>query len=613
MQGGLGVVQKGKEVFLFYRLSSKQDNSIYIAKSANGYSFKTTKQKAAIINQTGKPENIGNCSDFFFSRNENNEFVLSYKLLRGKKHYYHEAVSKTLFRWKVKKTSSITPEPEIIVPGYSSNAQKVKYSGRGSFYINFLKTISKKKGAWEKHPLPVLAPRIGRFDDSDLHIAAVFAVKKGILLSYFIKYERNERHRYAGGMALFDKKNPSKLVWRSPDPVWEDPEDWEEKRLSFLGSARIKKNLFLYWEAKNGEIFSIEWPYEEYLADLNKSKLIVHKLSRFGGNPIITPRPENLWESKATMNAAAIYENGRVHLLYRAIGETDISVIGYASSPDGLNFDKRSDTPIYVPREKFEGAAKNSYNYGLSPYISGGGGAGGCEDPRLTKIDNTLYMTYMAFDGYHGPRVAITSIKLKDFLNKQWKWEKPKILSRPGQTHKNWVLFPEKINGKYAILHSIAPHIAIDYVDSLDIEDFNIESRRLTHGDENSWDNIVRGAGAPPIKTKYGWLLFYHAMDKRDPDRYKIGAMILDYKNPKKILYRARLPVLEPDEKYENEGFKSGVVYACGATLIDDDLFVYYGGADTVTCVAMANLNEFLNRMVGKTKVKTRTINFLNN
>ena len=109
-----------------------------------------------------------------------------------------------------------------------------------------------------------------------------------------------------------------------------------------------------------------------------------------------------------------------------------------------------------------------------------------------------------------------------------------------------------------------------------------------------AWDSWIRGAGPPPLKTELGWLLFYHAMDLRDPNRYKLGAMILDIDDPTKVLYRSRTPVLEPDFDYENQGFKAGVIYSCGAIIKEGELYVYYGGGDSVTCVAMANLEKFL-------------------
>jgi predicted GH43/DUF377 family glycosyl hydrolase len=100
------------------------------------------------------------------------------------------------------------------------------------------------------------------------------------------------------------------------------------------------------------------------------------------------------------------------------------------------------------------------------------------------------------------------------------------------------------------------------------------------------------------MRTKYGWLVLYHKMEKHDSNRYKLWAMILDIKDPTKVLYRSSQPILEPDEWYENEGYKSGVVYSCGAVIKDGQLFVYYGGADTVSCVATAKLDAFLKELV---------------
>jgi predicted GH43/DUF377 family glycosyl hydrolase len=82
--------------------------------------------------------------------------------------------------------------------------------------------------------------------------------------------------------------------------------------------------------------------------------------------------------------------------------------------------------------------------------------------------------------------------------------------------------------------------------------------------------------------------------------------LILGLKDPTKVLYRSKKPILEPDAFYENEGIKSGIIYSCGAVVKDNDLFLYYGGADMVSCVATANLELFLKDLVssGITKLK---------
>ncbi len=318
---------------------------------------------------------------------------------------------------------------------------------------------------------------------------------------------------------------------------------------------------------------------------------------KFEGNPIITPREGNEWESKATFNPSALHVEGNVHILYRAIGDGDVSVLGYAVSRDGFSVDERGEQPAFAPH-KIKIFSPEERMQAPLIYSSGGGWNGGCEDPRLTLIDGRVYLIYTAFDGWASLRRALTSISLEDFLEKRWKWEKPVLISPPGEIHKNWVLFPEKINGKYAILHSISPTVRIDYFDSLDIFDGTkfIQSVPGNRQEEIGW-GVMKGAGPPPIKTEDGWLLFYHGLDKLDPGRYKLGAMLLDLKDPTKVLYRSPRPILEPDEYYENHGFKGGIIYSCGAVVIGNDLLIYYGGADAVVCVATAKLDQFLKEL----------------
>ena len=92
---------------------------------------------------------------------------------------------------------------------------------------------------------------------------------------------------------------------------------------------------------------------------------------------------------------------------------------------------------------------------------------GGCEDPRLTRIGEQVYMTYVAYDGHSHPRVALSSIHIDDFLNKKWNWKKPVLISPPYIVDKNACILPEKINGKYVIFHRVFPNILIDFVDDL--------------------------------------------------------------------------------------------------------------------------------------------------
>lgn len=351
-----------------------------------------------------------------------------------------------------------------------------------------------------------------------------------------------------------------------------------------------------------------------------KKRYSVPTLAKFIENPIISPQHQNGWEAWQTFNPGVILLNDKVHFLYRAIGQDGISRLGYAASGDGFTIDERLPYPVY--EHKTARRVFNVYS------CFSGGSWGGAEDPRIVRVDeeDTLYMTYTACSD--GLRVAFTSIKLKDFLNpapepqyyaskygaqqvrygagKKWGWKPPVLISPPGEVHKNWVIFPEKINGKYAILHSINPEISIDYFDSLEQFDGATFIKSYYNGElrKNCWDGWIRGVGPVPLKTKYGWLVFYHAMHADDFSKYKVGAMLLDINDPTKVLVRSPEPVLEPDQICENNGFKAGVVYASGAVVKDGNLLVYYGGADSYICVAYANFEEFVEILRKATKPK---------
>lgn len=322
-------------------------------------------------------------------------------------------------------------------------------------------------------------------------------------------------------------------------------------------------------------------------------------LSRHNNNPVLSPPEYSDWEAIGTFNPAAVKDdNGKVHIVYRALGADGMSRFGYALSTDGTNFSDKSPYPVFVMQNP---RSNTPQRFDPVMYPSGGSW-GGCEDPRMVRMDGRVYLSFNAFDGWDFIRMAVTSIDEKDFFSKKWKWSKPILISPTGKINKNWVLFPEKINGKFAILHSISPEIQIDFVDNLEelaYGDKKINSKFGQKAPRPSWDTWLRGAGPPPIKTDRGWLVLYHATTQGD-GRYKLGAMLLDQNDPKNVTHRSPGPVLIPDEWYEND-WKPGVVYACGAVIKDGELFVYYGGGDKHVCVAKTPLEELLNSLVPNT------------
>ncbi|MDP2593912.1 MAG: hypothetical protein Q8P36_01050 [bacterium] len=346
-----------------------------------------------------------------------------------------------------------------------------------------------------------------------------------------------------------------------------------------------------------GAIFSK--PFRETLvAVLSRRRDLF--LTRTVCNPILAPG-DTPWTAEAVLNPAALNLGGRIHLLYRAIGMDGVSRLGYASSGNGIVFDDRVPYPVYAARNP-GGVADSRRRYSPVMYPSGGSW-GGCEDPRMVAIEGRIYVTFNMFEDWK-LRVGVITMSEEDFLAKRFgHWEGPIILSNSDR-EKNWTLFPEKIGGRFAVLHGIIDpdenRVRIEYVDSLE----DLSQRRFATIDPQqspdrpiAWHVHVRSAGPPPIKTDKGWLVLYHAHDTREGGRYKLGAMLLDLADPTKILHRAALPVLSPDAPYENHG-KPGIVYSCGAVVRGDMLLVYYGGADKVVCVATAALAPFLDALI---------------
>jgi len=431
-----------------------------------------------------------------------------------------------------------------------------------------------------------LAPGSEYIDYNKITIQNAFDTEGGVLV--FFHY--HDQGQYTIGAVGFTRGEEPEVVWRHSEPVWQMGDVCVGKSIEFVNLIKIQKQFVAYWVVKDEGVWATTYPNYRITDQIRLRKNA--QFSRPDLNPLIAPNPRNSWESFTTFNPAALYDAGKVHLFYRAQGYDYVSSVGYATSEDGLSIDERFDKPIFRPTQPFESTA----NPGEINMAFLSAGCGGCEDPRVTKVGDRIFMTYVAFNGYSEPRIALTSIALKDFLDHNWLWTHPILISPPGVVDKSACILPEKVNGKYVIFHRIFPNILIDYVDDLNFSrgqylkgQYQIKPRSALW-----WDSRKIGAGAPPLKTKDGWLLIYQAIDDKEGYRYKVGAMLLDLNRPEKVLYRTRQPIIEPDEWYENDGFKAGVVYPCGAVIIKDRLFVYYGGADSYVCVATADLDQFL-------------------
>ena len=304
-------------------------------------------------------------------------------------------------------------------------------------------------------------------------------------------------------------------------------------------------------------------------------------LQRYAGNPLLEPIADHAWESKYVLNPGAIRIEDKVYLFYRAVGEDEVSRIGLAIT-DGYRVLERLSQPIFGP---------------IFPEESMG-----CEDPRLVIIDDRIWMLYTAYDGSIA-QIAIASITTEDFLNRRYDlWE------REGFPFKNiWdkdgIIFPEKIQGRYIVYHRIEPSMWITYMNELVFPFTEKHAIILGPRPGRMWDSQKIGAGAPPLKTKYGWLLVYHGVDYNYI--YRLGIILVDLLDPQRIIYRSPNPVLEPEEYYElgeSGAWVPNVVFTCGAVcgsdkavLEDaDEILVYYGAADTSIGMAKATVADLI-------------------
>jgi beta-1,2-mannobiose phosphorylase / 1,2-beta-oligomannan phosphorylase len=320
--------------------------------------------------------------------------------------------------------------------------------------------------------------------------------------------------------------------------------------------------------------------------------MFIVKRSEF--NPIVAPVSGRPWETLGAFNGCPVKKGDEIHLLYRAIGNPDalmtpagISTIGDALSTDGEHFPSRRQ--FIVPEHEWEKF--------------------GCEDPRVTYFEGKYVIFYTALGGVP---FGAHNIKVAAAISKDLETVSERHLVTPFNA-KAMALFPERVDGKITVIfsaHTDEPptHIAIAQCDKLEelwdetfwedwhthIQDHVVHARR--------YDNDHIEVGAPPIKTKDGWLVVYSYIQNYfggGQRVFGIEAILLDLKNPREIVGRTNGPFLVPEEIYERYGAVPNIVFPSGALLASDGrLDVYYGAADTVCAKASLYLSDLLDAMI---------------
>lgn len=290
------------------------------------------------------------------------------------------------------------------------------------------------------------------------------------------------------------------------------------------------------------------------------------KLTRYDKNPILEAISSHPWESQHVSNAGAVLKDGRVHIMYRAEGddtrpstnhEWPVSRIGMAISDDGFTInDRLADPVIDIDGEEL-------------PKVDG------VEDVRLAEIDGKYHAVYCT-TSVHPECLALATSD--DLVH----WEKHGALM-PDHPQRTGGLLPEKINGEYVLFHRIIPHMWISK--SKDLKNWH-SSEILMHTRTGHWTEDKMGIGATPIRTDQAWVVFVHGKDRNGI--YRLGVMWLDLEDLSKVIKFQEEPILEPEMDYELEGFVRNVVYTCGAVVLGEEVFVYYGCGDM--CLAVATV-----------------------
>lgn len=327
-------------------------------------------------------------------------------------------------------------------------------------------------------------------------------------------------------------------------------------------------------------------------------------LEKYPGNPILSPDGACRYEQDGVLNPGAFRHDGTVHLLYRAAGEPpDYQIcISLATSKDGFKFTRQAQlNPVLFP-------TAGTYD-------------GGCiEDARVTELEGWFYITYACRPYAPGPywlpgglrgapanasakfarNLTVSALaRTRDFTT----YEKIGRMVGGDVDDRDVILFPEKIQGRYAMFRRPSEWCGPGYPNEqagmwLSFSDNLLDWRddAFLAGPQFTWEAKKVGGGTPPIRTEAGWFCIYHGVDAHHV--YRGGMMMLDLKDPRKILARHPDPILEPEADFERRGIFPNVVFPTGSVIIGDRLFVYYGGADKVCCVATAKWASLIDELM---------------
>lgn len=297
-------------------------------------------------------------------------------------------------------------------------------------------------------------------------------------------------------------------------------------------------------------------------------------VQRYSKNPILKgtdfPKASGIVR---VFNSGIVKWRGRYMMACRVEDRALNNRIWIAESVDGYHFVPRPG-PVAMPTDP------EFLKYTAGMYY----------DPRITEIDGKCYLLHAAHSA-HTCRLSL--LVTDDFERFEW-------LGFISETdNRNGALFPRRIRGHYARLDRPNPgaefgDIWVSY--SPDLIHWGRSTCVLRNCQVRwAWSKI--GPGAVPIETKEGWLCIFHGVRTQCKSHYvyQLGVCLLELENPAKVVAQASEAILEPEEPYELVGQTPSVVFTSGAVVeADGEVKIYYGGADTVQCVALTSVEQLL-------------------
>jgi beta-1,4-mannooligosaccharide/beta-1,4-mannosyl-N-acetylglucosamine phosphorylase len=296
---------------------------------------------------------------------------------------------------------------------------------------------------------------------------------------------------------------------------------------------------------------------------------------RYSKNPILGWNP--IPRAARIFNSAVVRFEGAFAGVFRADHRNGRPQLHAGRSHDGLRWQIEPEPIAWV-----DGEGKpqpTSYAY----------------DPRVVALDGRHYITWC--DDFPGPSIGLgVTDDFRRFVRQE---------TALMPFNRNGVLFPRKVNGYYLMLsrpsdsgHTPFGDIVLSH--SPDLTFWGKHRLVMRRGGQGWWQGVKIGAGAVPIETSAGWLLFYHGVSGPcNGFVYSMGAALLDLESPSRVIYRTRDYLLTPEKDYETVGFVPNVVFPCAA-LCDSDtgrIAIYYGAADTCVAVAFTQVDELLDHM----------------